>query len=158
MLITDGVDYNECTQLQSGFGDEGAKVMLTTPHAFLTIETVEGHKRGPDLTIDIDMDMVEREGFDGLIIPHGVLSTGMLKEDARVLQLITNFYREVKPIFASGNSVELLYNCHILPRQVVVRDSDTISAFVEKAVGFMEDKEPPKPVDRGIYYKYRPTM
>jgi putative intracellular protease/amidase len=140
MLVTDGVDYRECQQLREGFSGEGAVVTVTTPQNYLTIETVEGCRRGRDLTVDLPLSAVNPEECDGLIIPNGVLSTGLLRQDACVLQFIVSLHQRGLPIFASGESVQLLYDSHVLSRHIVVREgSGALEHFIGRAIRVLVD-------------------
>lgn len=134
MLVNDGVEFGDFEGLKVGFQAEGASIVVVSPQKYLSVESVDGYKRGRDITADISFESVFEEDYEGLIIPSGVLSTGLLKEDARVLQMVTSFHAKGKPIFASGNSVELLYESHVLPRQVLVREEAPLPGFIGKAV------------------------
>lgn len=134
MLVNDGVEYNDYIGLKDGFQAEGAVVSVVSPQKYTRVETVDGYKRGEDIEADSSIDSIFGENYDGLIIPGGVLSTGLLKEDARVLKLVTSFHTLGKPIFASGNSVELLYESHVLPRQILVREGSPMTGFIGRAV------------------------
>ena len=151
MMVGDGVDSTEVEQLKRGFEEENAHVLLTTPQEFLTVETVAHGQRSTDLTIDLPFEAVQEYDFDGMIIPDGIIFTDMLRRDIRVIDLIALFHKKVKPIFASGNAIQLLYDSHVLSHQVVVREGTPISAFLDQAVGVLLDY-PSK------YRIYRPTI
>jgi putative intracellular protease/amidase len=151
MVISDGVDRQEVEQLRFGFQDENASIVMTTPQTYITVETSEGGRRGADLTIDIPFEAVHEIDFDGLIIPDGLLSTDMLRRDVRVIDLIFRFHQKGRPIFASGNAVQLLYDSQVLSHQIVVREGTPMDTFLDQAVSVLLDY-PSK------YHTYRPTI
>jgi putative intracellular protease/amidase len=151
MVISDGVDKQEVEQLRNGFTEENASIVITTPQTYVTVETSENGRRGADITIDIPFEAVHEIDFDGLVIPDGLLSTDMLRRDVRVIDLVFRFHQKGRPIFASGNAVQLLYDSQVLSHQIVIREGTTMSAFLDQAVGVLLDY-PSK------YHTYRPTM
>ena len=151
MVISDGVDRQEVEQLRLGFHDENATIIMTTPQTYITVETSDRGRRGADLTIDIPFEAVHEIDFDGLIIPDGLLSTDMLRRDVRVIDLIFRFHQKGRPIFASGNAVQLLYDSQVLSHQIVVREGTPMDLFLDQAVSVLLDY-PSK------YHVYRPTI
>jgi len=151
VLLTDGVDHAEYAQIRKGFEREEATVMVTSPQESLSIETISGSRRGPDILVDIPFEAVEELAFDGLIIPDGILSTELMRKDVRVITMIHGFHQKQLPIFASGNAVQLLYDSQVLSEQVVVREGTPLGLFVDKAVEVLLDRAP-------YSHIYRPTM
>jgi len=151
MLVGDGVDRLELEKIKMGFEEEDAAVLVTSPLQYLTVETAENGRRGEDLPLDIPFDALEGLEFDGLIIPDGILSTEMLRRELRVIDLISRFHEQGKPIFASGNAVQLLYDSRVLSHHVVVREGTPLSDFLDQAVSVLLDA-PAK------YRIYRPSI
>lgn len=138
MLVMDGVMYQEVRALQDGFEREYAEVFLSSPHDYLTVETVLDNKRGPDLPLDFPLVTVTPELFDGLIIPHGLLSTDLLKRESGVQELIRAFHALGLPLFASGEAVQLLYDSGVLSETILVRDASAdLGGFILKAVDIL---------------------
>lgn len=151
LLVTDGVDQEEFEELKSGFEEEQAVVLVSTPSHHLTVETVRDSRRGREITVDLPFEAINHHIFDGLIIPDGVLSTELLRKEVKVMELIHRFYREKLPLFASGNAVQLLYDSQVLSDHILVRESGPLGFFVEQAVGMLVDRSTSTQM-------YRPTI
>lgn len=139
MLVSDGVEQDECEVLKAGFEKEMAEVFCTSPQEYMNVETVSNSRRGKDLNIDFPIEAAEAEAFDGLIIPDGLLSTDLLRRDYRVIELVKSFHMLQLPVFASGRAVEILYESGALPEQVLVRDHAPLRTFIEDAVQLLLD-------------------
>lgn len=137
IMVSDGTDYDDYAQLTKGFKAQGAIVHVSTPVAEQSIFTYEKGRRGRELSIDTPFDVIENLQFDGLVIPDGLLSTGELKNDARVMSLITEFFNRKKPIIVSGTAKELLYDTHVMPRGVMVRDTQDVGLLISQATDLL---------------------
>ena len=150
MLVIDGVEEDEVKQLKSGFEAEQAEVLLTTPQEFYMIETVANGRRGEDIAMDIPFEALDQLEFDGLVIPGGVISTELLRKSDEVSILVKDFHSKNLPIFASGSSSEILYDCNILSHQIVVREGSPLPAFLDQAVEALLDFPSQLPLYRPI--------
>lgn len=139
MLVSDGVEEEECKQLKEGFQKEMAEVFCVSPQEYMSVETVSNSRRGKDLNVDFPIEAVEAEAFDGLIIPDGLLSTDLLRRDDRVIDLVRNFHQLRLPVFVSGRAVEILYDSGTLPELVLVRETMPMTSFVHEAVEVLLD-------------------
>lgn len=139
MLLCDGVEQEEYEALCLGFEDEGAEIVATSPHEYLTVETVDGSRQGRDVFSELPLEGVNPEDYAGLIIPDGVASTELLRKDGRAIDLIKRFYELRRPIFASGRAVDLLYDAGAIPPPVHVREEAPMEVFIEQAIAVLCD-------------------
>jgi len=139
MLITDGVDQQECLLLRGGFEEEGAIVFTTAPAEYLAVESWhEGHP-GVDIEVDMPFETVADVEFDGIILPDGVLSTEALRANEQVRDLLRAYYEASRPIFASGNAAEILYGSDLISDTVLVREGTPLETFIEEAVSVLAE-------------------
>lgn len=140
LLVSDGVNYAEVRRLEDAFKLEGAEVFFTSPHEFMSIETVVKNERGPDLVIDFPLDVLNQNGFDGIIIPDGILSVDLLRREPAVRGVIQEFHKQHLLIFASGEAVQILHDSDVLDPAIVLRDSSAdIQIAVNQAVAVLLD-------------------
>ena len=139
MLVSDGVHYDEVCRLRNGFEREYAEVFVTSPHAFLSIETVCQNRRGSDLVIDFPLEAASTMHFNGLIIPDGTLSSDLLAREVSVHRLVRAFHEACLPIFASGEAVAVLRESGILAENILLRDLAPIDLFIEQAIALLID-------------------
>jgi protease I len=140
MLVCDGVDEQEYEQLRRAFEDEGARVLVTSPQPYGSVESLSGPRRGRDVLIDLPFEAVSEYEFDGLILPEGLLAVEEMRKDSRVLDLIFSFHQAGLPIFASGSASQLLYASRVLSEQILVREGTAMDDFVDQAVGVLLDR------------------
>jgi putative intracellular protease/amidase len=133
MLVATGVNQAEVAELKKKFEKEQASVLITIPHEH-AIEVWDDA-----FVIDIPFEAVRCTDFDGLIIPDGHEAAVALAGNAGVRTLIHDFHQAGIPIFASGRAIEVLYESHVFPQQILVRDQQTTPVFVEQAVDVLLD-------------------
>lgn len=151
MIISNGVDEDEYTQLKKGFESEHATVIVTSPQLYITVESLKGNMRGADIITDVPIDGLDGLYFDAVVIPDGLLSSDALRKDSRVIELISRFHEQGLPIFASGKAVEILYTSKVLFNEVVVRESTPLHTFLDKAVDVLLEHTP-------SHHVYRPRL
>ena len=150
MLVSDGVLFDEVHAIIEAFHEEYAEVFVTSPHSFLAVRTVVAEGvAGPDLTTDFPIDLVNREQFDGLILPSGTLSVDLLRRDERVQAVICHFHERQLPIFAAGEASCLLQESGILAPNIFVREGDEIDLFMQNAIAMLLDSAPAYSVVKG---------
>ena len=155
LMISDGVDYREYMQVKKGFADEGAAVLITTPQNFLTVETLCDGLRGKDVLIDIPIESIEANFFDGLIVLGGPTIAEDYLDDENVIRVVSDFHKLELPIFASGNAVEILHKCRALSNRIVVGEPDRNLNFMNRAIEVLLENGKSNGNYEGIY---RPTI
>ena len=142
ILVSDGVEYDECVLLRNALEREGANVFLSASCPYINIETIQGGRRGPDLAIDLPFDSLPYERFDAMIIPDGYLSIVDIVDNSAVIALIKDFHRQGAPIFASGGIEQILANTIPVAECVLRRESKIIEDFVDQIVCALVDLLP----------------
>lgn len=142
MIVSTGVEEHEVSQIKRHFAAEQAQVFVASPEPYLTVEAANNGKRGCDIIVDLPLTEVRATDFHALVLPDGLLSSTLLAQDGVVRSTIYEFYQQGVPIFASGKAVELLYESHVFPRQILVRDGEPLSLFLEQAVSILLEAQP----------------
>lgn len=138
-LVADGTDAKDYLQLRRLFEQEGAEILVASTAAYSTVETVEEGKRGADIPIDLSLDTVAPNLFDGVLIPDGNLAVHALADKPEVQSTLFACHVAGLPIFASGEAVELLYTSSVLSRLVLVRQGTPTGEFINHATHLLLD-------------------
>ena len=139
ILVSDGVEYDECVLLRNALEREGANVFLSASCPYINIETIQGGRRGPDLAIDLPFDSLPYEHFDAMIIPDGYLSIVDIVDNPAVLALVKDFHKQGAPIFASGCTHQVLSKNEILAECILRCQGRSIDNTVAQVVGALKD-------------------
>lgn len=160
ILISDGVEYSGVRQWTSVLQSVGVDYILASPLEYSTVETVQESHRGPDMPVSCCLDSLHAEDFDGVVLPDGLLSTGQMRHDARVLQLIVWMYENGRLVFVSGSSVELLYNAHLIASRLVICNAERMDIYLKECQQQMAEGEWRSSAYRPLPFPrvYRPTM
>jgi len=152
LLAADGVDLDDYETLRKAFELEDAVIFVTAPSKYEAVETILEGKRCDDLQIDIPIEAIDPQQFEGVIIPGGQDSVDSLRRNREALNLIRAFHEQSKVILASSQAGELLRNSGVLSRQIMVRENESVYDFVNHAVNVL--LEPPF----RLYTGYRSTI
>jgi protease I len=112
-IATDGFEEWELFGPREILRKRGAEVVLASPKLApiqATVHDDPGKTIRPDLTVD----QANADDFDALILPGGVRSPDNLRLNVRVLQLIKDFDRQVKPIAAICHGPWLLVEADLV--------------------------------------------
>jgi protease I len=152
ILATDGVEEVELTQPRRALEDAGATVELLSP-AEGQIQAMDHMDRSSMLTVDRVVGQADPTGYDGLVLPGGVVNGDHLRvdEDAQ---------RFVRELVQQGTPVGVI--CHggwILVETGLVKDRTmtsypTLRTDIINAGGTWVDEE--VHVDHGLVSSRRP--
>lgn len=99
VLATDGVEQVELIEPVKALLDAGATVDVVAPQP----DTIEGwnhHDRGDLIPVDVPLDHAEPGGYDGLVLPGGVINPDALRMNRAAVAFVRSFVDRGMPIAA----------------------------------------------------------
>ncbi len=96
-LATDGVEQVELTEPWKAVKEAGGTPLLVAPSPG-TIQGFNHHDKGDEFVVDIALDAVADEEFDGLVLPGGVANPDALRTDERATGFVRGFFEAHKPV------------------------------------------------------------
>ncbi len=99
ILAADGVEEVELVAPRKALDDAGAKTTLIAPKSG-TIKAWQHDHWGTELKVDLALDQAKQENFDALMIPGGVMSPDILRQNKAAVDFVKAFFRAGKPISA----------------------------------------------------------
>lgn len=96
-LATDGVEQVELTEPWEAVKAAGGTPLLVAPSPG-TIRGFNHHDKGDEFVVDIALDAVGGEEFDGLVLPGGVANPDALRTDERATSFVRAFFESHKPV------------------------------------------------------------
>jgi protease I len=107
ILVANGVDEPQLTEIQRALSKEGARVSTVAPEQGL-VNSWHGDAWGHYHPVDRMIGEVLGSDHDMLILPGGERSTDKLKENLHTRRLVNHFLDANKPISAIAEGVGLL--------------------------------------------------
>jgi protease I len=92
-LLTDGYEDSELTSPWEAVTGEGAEAVLVSP----TEGSVSG-KKGHEATVDQAVAAADPAGFDGLVLPGGVVNADKIRMDEDAVAFARHFFEAGKPV------------------------------------------------------------
>jgi len=92
-LATDGFEDSELTSPWKAVTDAGATAVLIAPES----GSIEG-KNGHSQTVDAVSGDSDASGFDGLVLPGGVVNSDHLRMDDASVDFVRNVFAQHKPV------------------------------------------------------------
>lgn len=99
ILATDGFEQSELLVPKEALEKAGAQVQVIAPQE----GTIKGWNHtdwGEKVSVDLTLDNVKVDEFDGLVLPGGVMNPDSLRINDKAIQLIRDFAQAGKPIAA----------------------------------------------------------
>jgi protease I len=82
ILVTDGFEYVELVRPRKALNDAGARTSIVSPKA----DRVRGWNFtdwGDELPVDVPLDRADSDAFDALLLPGGVINSGLPSNSAK---------------------------------------------------------------------------
>lgn len=99
VLATDGFEQVELTEPVKALKDAGAEVQVIAPKGG-SIQGFKHHDKADKTSVDAALDSVDAGGFDGLVLPGGVINPDALRLEPKAIAFIRHFVQAGKPIAA----------------------------------------------------------
>lgn len=109
ILISDGFDCNELTQVKQALTDAGAHVKLISKYLGTC-------KASNGMEVQVDMNHVTSGSvmFDAIYIPDGRTSIEAMLKEGDALHFVSEAFKHCKPIATSGEGIRLLERAFVL--------------------------------------------
>lgn len=92
-LVTNGFEDSELTSPWEAVTSAGAEAVLVSP----ATGAITG-KKGHEATVDLSVDEVTADDFDGLMLPGGVVNGDHLRLNEAAVALTRAFFEQHKPV------------------------------------------------------------
>lgn len=99
VLATDGVEQVELTEPVKALKQANAEVHVVAPKAG-AIQGFHHHDKGDRIPVDVTLDQADPDGYDGLVLPGGVINPDALRLDPKAVDFVRAFVHSGKPIAA----------------------------------------------------------
>lgn len=99
VLATDGFEQVELTEPVAALKAAGARVEIISPKSG-EIQGFNHHDKGDKTPVDKTLDEASVAGYDGLLLPGGVINPDALRLEETAIAFIRGFADKAKPIAA----------------------------------------------------------
>lgn len=99
VLATDGVEQVELTEPVKALRAAGAEVHVVAPKPG-SIRGWNHHDKADEIPVDRDLGSADPAGYDGLVLPGGVVNPDQLRLEPRAIDFVRHFVRAGKPVAA----------------------------------------------------------
>ncbi|WP_413290505.1 type 1 glutamine amidotransferase domain-containing protein [Bdellovibrio sp. HCB337] len=99
ILATDGFEQSELFDPKEALENAGAEVTIVS----LKLGEIKGWKDkdwGQSIKVDMLVSQADPQKFDALMLPGGVINPDRLRMEPKVVEFVTGFFSEGKPIAA----------------------------------------------------------
>ena len=146
ILTDNGFEEVELTSPKKALEDAGATVHIVSPQK----ETVKGWKEknwSIELPVDVQIDDVDKNDYDALVIPGGVINPDLLRRNKACVEFAQHFLEAGKPVAAICHGPQLLIETGLLDGRKLT-SFHSIKTDLENAGALWYDKE--VVVDNGL--------
>ncbi|SFF91883.1 catalase [Pontibacter chinhatensis] len=109
ILISDGFDCNELTQVKQALTDAGAHVKIISKY----LGTCKA-SNGKEVLVDMNHVTSGSVMFDAIYIPDGRTSIEAMLKEGDALHFVSEAFKHCKPIATSGEGIRLLERAFVL--------------------------------------------
>jgi protease I len=139
ILVADGFEQVEMTCTRNVLSEAGAVTHIISPNK----DTVRGWNRvewGEVYRVDVPLNMARTGYYDALVLPGGVMSADTLRSNPRVLDFVSCFFSNRKPVAAICHGCQLLIDVDVVGGRKLT-SVPSIRRDLENAGAFWENKE-----------------
>ncbi len=113
ILATNGFEEIELTSPRKALNEAGANTFIVSPEND-TIRSWNNNNWGSDFEVDTTIEKAAQESFDGLMIPGGLMSPDMLRQNESAIRFVRSFFEAGKPVAAICHGPQLLIDADVL--------------------------------------------
>lgn len=148
LLATHGFEDSELTEPCDAVRGAGAKVVIISEKS----GEIEG-KNGTSIAVDVTVDDVSTDEYDGLLLPGGVVNPDTLRQNRRAVAIVREFFEQHKPVAAICHAPWLLVEADVLKGRTLT-SWPSLQTDIKNAGGIWVDEE--VVVDQGLVTSRRP--
>jgi hypothetical protein len=108
LIIADGSGYAVNQEFKRSLQAEGAYVFTASPHAYLTVESLDGQQRGQDLVVDIPLSVVDLTQFQVVVLLGGSLAQEALVRSGQLEWLVRGCEKACIPFFITEDVASVI--------------------------------------------------
>lgn len=108
VLVADGFDHAQLTQVQQVLKEAGAQAQIISKFGGMVKSS-----DGQEIEVDKSFPTTASVVFDALFVPGGQASIQTLQKQGDALHWVNETFKHCKPIAALGEGIELLKSAHI---------------------------------------------
>lgn len=139
VLATDGVEESELVEPWAALRQAGADVVLLAPEPGTIRSSAHGDV-GERFQIDAPVDHVRSSGFNGLVLPGGVVNADHLRMDDGAVSFVQSFVRDGGPVAAICHAPWMLIEAGVL-RGRTLTSYPSLETDIRNAGGRWVDRE-----------------
>ena len=109
LIATDGFEDSELTEPKNAMEEAGAKVTVISDHTGI----IKGED-GTEVTVDLTIEDVQVNNYDGLLLPGGVGNPDVLRQNRIVVDFVREFVMNGKPVAAICHAPWLLVEAGVV--------------------------------------------
>jgi len=99
VLVTDGFEESEFTKPIEALKEAEAEVIVISPKSG-SVRSWTNKNWGNDYPVDQPIEEADSHDYDALVLPGGVMNTDKLRMNEQVVNFVTGFFDDGKPIAA----------------------------------------------------------
>lgn len=99
IIVADGFEESEFKKPYDALKEAGAQVDVISLKAG-KVKSWSNKDWGPEYTVDKTIDEVDADDYDALVLPGGVMNPDQLRMNEKVVDFVSDFMEEGKPVAA----------------------------------------------------------
>lgn len=147
VLSESGFEETELTSPVQRLKEEGATVHIISSKSG-TIQAMKGdHEWTIEVEVDKTLSDANADGYNGLLIPGGVLNPDALRKNQDALSFVKSFFKAGKPVAAICHGPQVLISAEVVSGRTLT-STQTIKIDLVNAGAIWQDEE--VVVDQGL--------
>jgi protease I len=113
ILATDGFEQVELREPRRALEEAGAETDVVAPKS----DSIRGWDRtdwGDEVDVDAALEEADRDDYDALLLPGGVLNPDKLRMDEKALAFVRSFFADGKPVAAICHGPQTMIDAEVV--------------------------------------------
>ena len=152
LLVANGFEQVELEQPMQALRDAGAKPVLISPESD-QVKAWQHDHWGDTFDVDMALDEADADGFDGLVLPGGVMNPDNLRQSEKAVDFVRSFFNQHKPVASICHGPWMLIEADVVRGRTMTAYS-SLKTDLKNAGANWVDKE--VVVDEGLVTSRNP--
>ncbi len=139
ILVANGFEQVELTEPARALHQAGADTNIVSPGAD-KVRGWDGSNWATAFRVDVPLPDADPDGYDGLLLPGGVLNPDVVRRNRQALQFIRAFFDAGKPVAAICHGPQTLIDAGVVEGRTLT-SYDSIRIDLENAGAYWVDRE-----------------